>query len=86
MCSEVLLTIMTKRMETSGAIQFAEAKTSGTVPTSVEGLAQLKQQIESTAMLDGINFSFFVSTIVAAVALFLALFIQRVTRPKSTEE
>ncbi|MCZ2257427.1 DHA2 family efflux MFS transporter permease subunit [Sporosarcina sp. G11-34] len=84
--SAVLLTIMTKRMETSGASQFAEAKTSGTVPTSVEGLAQLKQQIESTAMLDGINFSFFVSTIVAAVALFLALFIQRVTPPKSTEE
>lgn len=81
--SAVLLTIMTKRMESSGIKLFEEAQASGNAPTSADGLAALEQQISTQAMLDGINFSFFISTIVAVVALFLTFFIKRVVPPKS---
>lgn len=80
--SAVLLTIMTKRMESSGAKLFEEARASGNVPVSEEGLAALKEQLETQAMLDGINYSFLISTIVAVVALFLTFFIKRVVPPK----
>ncbi|MFS0575999.1 DHA2 family efflux MFS transporter permease subunit [Sporosarcina sp. 179-K 3D1 HS] len=79
--SAVLLTIMTKRMESEGARLFAEAQTSGNVPTSAEGLKQLEQTLGAQAMLEGINFSFFISTIVAIVALVLTLFVKRVLPP-----
>ncbi|MBE1555793.1 DHA2 family efflux MFS transporter permease subunit [Sporosarcina limicola] len=81
--SAVLLTIMTKRMESTGAELFAEAKASGNVPSTAEGLAQLQHQLGAQAMLDGINYSFFISTIVAVVALILALFVKRVMPPKN---
>jgi EmrB/QacA subfamily drug resistance transporter len=80
--SAVLLTIMTKRMESAGAELFAEAKASGNVPSTAEGLTALKDQLETQSMLDGINFAFFVSTIVAAGALVLTFFIKRVIPPK----
>ncbi len=79
--SAILLTIMTKRMESAGAKLFAEAKASGNAPTTTEGLAKLQDQLGAQAMLDGISFSFFISTIVAIVALVLALFMKRVALP-----
>ena len=79
--SAILLTIMTKRMESTGAELFAEAQASGNAPTTAEGLAKLKEQLEAQAMLDGISFSFFISTIVAIVALVLSLFMKRVALP-----
>ncbi|KAA0955764.1 DHA2 family efflux MFS transporter permease subunit [Sporosarcina sp. ANT_H38] len=79
--SAILLTIMTKRMESTGAELFAEAQASGNAPTTAEGLAKLKEQLEAQAMLDGISFSFFISTIVAILALTLALFVKRVQIP-----
>jgi EmrB/QacA subfamily drug resistance transporter len=81
--SAVLLTIMTTRMESAGVELFAEAKASGNVPSTAEGLTALKDQLETQSMLDGINFAFFVSTIVAAGALVLTFFIKRVTPPKN---
>ena len=38
------------------------------------------------AMLDGINFSFFVSTFIALVALILAFFIKKPVRPVTEAE
>ncbi|MHA6258878.1 DHA2 family efflux MFS transporter permease subunit [Sporosarcina sp. CAU 1771] len=81
--SALLLTIMTKRMESAGTTLFAEAQAAGNVPTSAEGLKQLEHELGSLAMLDGINFAFFVSTLVAVVALLLTFFIKRVVPPKS---
>jgi EmrB/QacA subfamily drug resistance transporter len=81
----ILLTIMTKRMESAGADLAAEAATSGNAPTTTEGLALLQQQLETKAMLEGINFAFFISTVVAAVALLLTFFVKRVTPPKNEE-
>ncbi|MBO0586790.1 DHA2 family efflux MFS transporter permease subunit [Sporosarcina sp. E16_8] len=79
--SAILLTIMTKRMESTGAELFAEVQVSGNAPSTAEGLAKLKEQLEAQAMLDGISFSFFISTIVAIVALALSLFMKRVALP-----
>jgi len=79
--SAILLTIMTKRMESTGAQLFAEAQASGNAPSTAEGLAKLQEQLEAQAMLDGISFSFFISTIVAIVALALSFFMKRVALP-----
>lgn len=80
--SAILLTIMDKRIEKTGAELAADAAASGNAPTSPEGLAAMKAELASKAMLDGINHAFFVSTIVAVVALLLTFFIKRVTPPK----
>jgi len=79
--SAILLTIMTKRMKSTGEELFLEAQASGNAPTTAEGLAKLQEQLEAQAMLDGISFSFFISTIVAIVALVLSLFMKRVALP-----
>ena len=79
--SAILLTIMTKRMESTGAGLFAEVQASSNAPSTAEGLAKLKEQLEAQAMLDGISFSFFISTIVAIVALALSFFMKRVALP-----
>lgn len=81
--SAVLLTVMTKRMESSGANLFTEAQSQGTIPTGAEELAIFEQQLSLQAMLNGINFAFFVSTVIAFIALILTFFIKRVEPPKS---
>ncbi|MDN4606106.1 DHA2 family efflux MFS transporter permease subunit [Sporosarcina highlanderae] len=80
--SAILLTIMTKRMERSGMSLAQEAATSGNIPSDQNALAAFQHQIEIKAMLDGINFSFLIATVIAVVALFLTLFIKRVLPPK----
>lgn len=77
----LLLTIMTKRTESSAATMMADATASGNVPTTPEALALFQAQLETSATLNGINFSFFVTTIIAVVALVLALFMKRVIPP-----
>lgn len=80
--SALLLTVMTKRMESTGEDLFEDAMASGSAPTSTEGMQALQLELVKPAMLDGISFAFFVATLIATVALILALFIQRVIPPK----
>src|SRR5690606_21647667 len=80
--SAILLTIMTKRMEKSGESLFKDAAASGNIPADKGGMAALEHEIGLKAMLDGINYSFFIATIIAVVALILTLFIKRVLPPK----
>ncbi|MBM7713201.1 EmrB/QacA subfamily drug resistance transporter [Bacillus thermophilus] len=75
----VLVTVMNSRMETKGTELAAAAAASGKSLNSPEVMKELAQQ----ATLDGITFSFLVSTFIAAVALFLALFMKRVKPPKT---
>src|SRR5690625_4297150 len=70
--SAVLLTIMTVRTKTAG-IQLAQETTTGELQTNYP--------LEHLAMLEGINFSFFISTVFAVVALVLAMFIKRPVIP-----
>ncbi|MEW9502074.1 DHA2 family efflux MFS transporter permease subunit [Jeotgalibacillus marinus] len=87
--SALLITIMNKRMETKGAELAADAAQSGNTPTTPEGLAAMEQELISKAMLEGINYAFFVAMIFAVIALILSFFIKRVTAEtthKLTEE
>lgn len=84
--SALLLTVMTKRMESTGEELFTDAMTTSSAPTSAEGMKALQMELAQPAMLEGIGFAFFVATIIATVALILALFIQKVTPPKFEED
>lgn len=66
----VLLTIMTAR-STSAGTELAEKAMTGEINPDYP--------IEHLAMLDGINFSFLISTLVALIAFILAFFIKRPT-------
>lgn len=70
--SAFLISIMNARTESAAK----DLALSGTPP----------EQIVNMAMLEGINFSFFVSTFIALVALLLALFIKKPTRPATEAE
>ncbi|WP_301107210.1 DHA2 family efflux MFS transporter permease subunit [Sporosarcina sp.] len=74
--SALLLTIMTNRLDKSAAAQVQDLTASGV------DISSMKEEIERTAMLDGINHAFFISTIITVGALILALFIKRVVPPK----
>lgn len=68
----VMLTIMTKRSE-SAAPKIAEQMASGELNTPYS--------LEHLATLEGINFAFLVSTLIAVIAFIMVLFIRRVKAP-----
>ncbi|TWT13464.1 MDR family MFS transporter [Planomicrobium sp. CPCC 101079] len=70
--SAFLITIMNTRAESTGK----ELAASGAAP----------ETIMNNAMLEGINFSFFVSMFIALLALVLALFIKKPNRPVTEAE
>lgn len=77
----VLVTILNAHVKTRAGELAAEAKekaTQLTQPLTAEQVAQAKQQLLQTAMLDGINYTFLVATGVSAVALILSFFLKRV--------
>lgn len=80
--SALLLTVMNKRMETAGAELTEDMLASGKMPTSDEGIMAMKLELTNQAMLNGINYTFFISTIIAVIALAFAFFLQRVTPPQ----
>lgn len=81
MGSALLLTIMTKRMESSAANLYAEAQADGSIPVGGESLVAFQKNLENLAMLDGINFAFWIATLFAFTSLMLTFFIKRVTPP-----
>ena len=80
--SAILLTIMTKRSESAGAQIVQDAITSGQAFETKAFQAQVAQQ----AQLEGINYAFFISTVIAALALVLSLFMKRVMPPKFEDQ
>lgn len=79
--SAILLTLMTKRAESTGADIATDAASSGSLPTDAAGLAEFKLQVAQQAQLAGINHAFFISTAITGVALVLAIFMKRVLPP-----
>ncbi|WP_088042090.1 DHA2 family efflux MFS transporter permease subunit [Bacillus sp. EAC] len=75
----LLITIMSNRTESKGKEFAAEAMKHLTGKPTPEMLAQIKQQVTMKAMLEGINFSFYVTVFIALLALILAFFIKRAT-------
>ncbi|WP_088072005.1 DHA2 family efflux MFS transporter permease subunit [Gottfriedia luciferensis] len=72
----LLITVMSNRTESKAKELAAEAMKHVTSKPSPEMLAQIKQEITMKSMLEGINFSFYVTVFVAAIALVLAFFIK----------
>ncbi|HWO97263.1 MAG TPA: DHA2 family efflux MFS transporter permease subunit [Bacillus sp. (in: firmicutes)] len=73
----LLVTIMSNRTEIYGKELAADAMKNMTGQPTPEALAAMKQQIAMQAMLEGINFAFFVTVFIAGLALILAFFIKR---------
>jgi EmrB/QacA subfamily drug resistance transporter len=76
----LLITVMSNRTESSAKNLAADAMKNIEGQPTAEALAQMKQQITMQATLDGINFSFYVTVFISALALILAFFIKRVTQ------
>ena len=73
----ILVTIMSNRSKSAATdIATEEMKKIVGQPTP-EALALIKQQVMMKAMLEGINYAFFVSIFIALLALVLAFFIKR---------
>jgi EmrB/QacA subfamily drug resistance transporter len=80
----LLVTIMSNRAE-SKAIELGEAAMAKlTEQPTAEALAQIQQQAIAQGTLDGINFAFFISVFIAAVALVLAFFMKRVKKAETS--
>ena len=81
----LLVTVMNARAESRakdlGAEAMAKLSADGVQP-SMEAAAEIEHQIFTTSMLDGITHAFFVSTIIAVLALVLAIFMKRVELPE----
>ncbi|MFE8700627.1 DHA2 family efflux MFS transporter permease subunit [Cytobacillus sp. FJAT-54145] len=73
----LLVTVMSNRTESQATILGEEAMKGLTGQPTEAAMAQMQQEIMMKAMLDGINYSFFVATFISCVALALAFFIKR---------
>ncbi|GAA0413852.1 DHA2 family efflux MFS transporter permease subunit [Virgibacillus salarius] len=86
--SALLITVMNNRTETKAAELGKEAMANIDPSTmaSEQAMAEMQAQIANNAMLNGINFTFLISTIIAAGALILALFMKRVDTSQNQKE
>ncbi|WP_107923961.1 DHA2 family efflux MFS transporter permease subunit [Lysinibacillus parviboronicapiens] len=79
--SALLITVMNNRTTVKAEELAADAMANmgaNAAQPSAQATAELQQQIMNEAMLHGINFTFFISTLIAVIALILAFFIKRV--------
>ncbi|WP_078382210.1 DHA2 family efflux MFS transporter permease subunit [Sutcliffiella halmapala] len=80
----LLVTLMSNRTESYAKELAATGMGNlGANPTE-EAIATMQQQVMMQATLEGINFAFFISVFIAAVAFILAFFIKRVTKAEET--
>ncbi len=82
----LLVTIMTNRTASQAKELGAAAMKHLTTPPTQAGMAEMKQQIMTQAMLNGINYSFLITTFIAVVAFVLAFFIKRAHQAKEPTE
>ena len=80
----LLVTIMSNRAETHGERLAESAMREATGQATPAALAEMKQQIATRAMLEGINDAFFVTVFVSALALIMAFFIKRAKQAEDT--
>ncbi|MFS0750541.1 DHA2 family efflux MFS transporter permease subunit [Oceanobacillus sp. 1P07AA] len=78
--SALLITIMNNRTETK-AEELAQSAMNSIDPSqmpSEQAMAAMETEIMNEAMLQGINFSFFISLLIMGIALVLSFFIRRI--------
>ncbi|WP_338787015.1 DHA2 family efflux MFS transporter permease subunit [Metabacillus sp. FJAT-53654] len=73
----LLVTIMSNRTESTTTELAVDATKNIVGEPTKAALAAMQQQIAIQAMLEGINFAFFIAAFIAAVALILSFFIKR---------
>ncbi|WP_264740620.1 DHA2 family efflux MFS transporter permease subunit [Cytobacillus firmus] len=79
--SALLITVMNNRTKEKAeelASDTMANMSASTSQPSAQAAADMQQQIMNEAMLHGINFTFFISALIAVIALILAFFIKRV--------
>lgn len=79
--SAVLITVMNNITTVKAEELAAKAMnnmSANAAQSSAQATAEVQQQIMNEAMLHGINFTFFISTLITVIALILAFFIKRV--------
>lgn len=79
--SAVLITVMNNITTVKAEELAAKAMnnmSANAAQSSAQATADVQQQIMNEAMLHGINFTFFISTLITVIALILAFFIKRV--------
>ena len=83
----LLVTIMNHRTEstanTLAEAAMSKAAASGQTAPSAESMAAMQQEIGMQALLDGINYSFFISMLIAIIPLVLSFFVKRARAPHS---
>jgi EmrB/QacA subfamily drug resistance transporter len=84
----LLVTIMSNRSESYGKELAADMlkKAAGAEAPTADALVAMKQQIAMSAMLEGINYAFYITVFISALALILAFFIKRVKQADETRE
>ncbi|KMM39125.1 DHA2 family efflux MFS transporter permease subunit [Guptibacillus hwajinpoensis] len=70
----LLVTIMSNRTESVASDLMSSSAGTQTDPAA---LATMQEQVAMQAMLEGINYAFFIATFIAGLALFLSFFIKR---------
>ncbi|MFC0230464.1 DHA2 family efflux MFS transporter permease subunit [Bhargavaea ullalensis] len=81
--SAFLITIMNKRTESEAASLAGDAMKNASPDMSPADIAAMKADIGQHALLHGINFSYFVCTIIVVIALVMTFFVKRVMPPTS---
>ncbi|QGQ44276.1 DHA2 family efflux MFS transporter permease subunit [Metabacillus sediminilitoris] len=81
----LLVTVMSNHTETIAKQLTEDAMKNASGQPTEAALAEMQQQIGMNAMLEGINYSFFVSTFIAVAALILAFFIKRAKQEDTIE-
>ncbi|MGN7938391.1 DHA2 family efflux MFS transporter permease subunit [Virgibacillus sp. 6R] len=74
--SALLITVMNN--QTKGKAEELASDAMANIGESAATTSELQQQIMNEAMLHGINYTFFISSLIAVLALILAFFIKRV--------
>lgn len=86
--SAVLITVMNNITTVKAEELAAKAMnnmSANAAQSSAQATAEVQQQIMNEAMLHGINFTFFISTLITVIALILAFFIKRVKPNQVTD-
>jgi EmrB/QacA subfamily drug resistance transporter len=82
----ILVTIMSNRAKSAATDIAAEEMKKMVGQPTPDSLALMKQQVMMKAMLEGINFAFFVTIFIALLALVLAFFIKRAKQAEDIVE
>ncbi|SOB98603.1 EmrB/QacA subfamily drug resistance transporter [Ureibacillus xyleni] len=81
----ILIAVMNARTTSVGEQLAQDAAASATAPMTEAQMLELKAQITQQALLEGIEFSFFVATIISVVALILSFFLKRAINPEQAK-